>query len=64
MYVIDYKVAAYRYNVLCFQLSIVVYLDQYLCIMYNLDNLFTIHNLLIIFVYLTYYDVLHCVYNL
>ena len=37
------------------------YLDQCLCIMYNLDNPFDI---LRIYVYLTYYDVLHCIYSL
>ena len=42
-----------------FQFTIVVYLDQYLCIMYNLDNPFTIHDKLRIYVYLTYYDVLN-----
>ena len=43
--------------VLCFQFTIEMYLDQYLCIMYNLDNPSTIHDIFGIYVYLTYYDV-------
>ena len=62
MYVIDVYIR-YGCNVLCFQFTFEVYLDQILCIMYNLDNPFTIHDILRIYVYLTYYDVLHCVYS-